>query len=314
MKKSTAFVFPGQGSQSVGMGRALTACRSACEVFEEVDQTLEFGLSRLMWEGPQETLNLTEHAQPALMAVSLAVIRVLERDFGVDLEASAVFVAGHSLGEYSALTAVGSFSLSRAAMLLRLRGQAMQEAVPPGEGAMVALLGADYDTACALAGDVAHGEVCVAANDNGPGQVVLSGHKAAVGRALEAASDWGIKRAVLLPVSAPFHCPLMAPAARRMAEALEGVSIAPPAVPVVANVSALPVQDPEEIRKALVEQVTRQVRWRESVLYMQEKGVRRLVEVGAGRVLSGLGRRIDSTLETLSLGAPEDIEVFAQSL
>jgi [acyl-carrier-protein] S-malonyltransferase len=312
---SMAFVFPGQGSQEVGMGRALAdAFAAAREIFEEVDDALAQNLSKLMFEGPDDELRLTENAQPALMAVSMAVMRTLAAEGGFSLDGNADYVAGHSLGEYSALAAAGAFGLGDAARLLKTRGRAMQEAVPVGEGAMAALLGLDLDVAREVAEAAAQGEVCQAANDNAPGQVVVSGHAAAVERALEIAKEKGARRAVLLPVSAPFHCSLMAPAADVMAEALEKTEINAPAVPLVANVTAESVADPDTIRRQLVEQVTGAVRWRESVLYMKDKGVDRLVEAGAGKVLSGLARRIDRELTGVALNGPGDIEEFLKSV
>jgi [acyl-carrier-protein] S-malonyltransferase len=315
-----AFVFPGQGSQAVGMGSALAgAFPAARQVFEEIDDALEQRLSRLMFEGPEEQLTLTENAQPALMAVSLAVVRVLGQEGGVALAERAQFVAGHSLGEYSALAAVGTLELADAARLLKRRGQAMQEAVPVGEGAMAALLGLDLEVAAEVAAEAAAAvkgspEVCAPANDNAPGQVVVSGHKAAVERAVELASERGARRCILLPVSAPFHCALMAPAAEVMAEALAATTLRPPEVPLVANVTAQPVTSPETIRRLLVDQVTGMVRWRESVLAMKEAGVEALVELGAGKVLSGLARRIDRELTGTAVGTPEDIEALVRSL
>ena len=310
-----AFTFPGQGSQSVGMGQSLAeAMPSAREVFEEVDEALAQNLSKLMWQGPLEDLTLTENAQPALMAVSLAVMRVLEKDVGMDLGASGQFVAGHSLGEYSALAAAGALSLADTARLLKIRGQSMQAAVPVGEGAMAALLGLDFDQAAKVAADAAQGDVCATANDNASGQVVVSGTKAAVERAVDLAKEAGAKRAMLLNVSAPFHCDLMKPAADRMAEELASVTIAPPRLPVVANVTASQVSDPETIRGHLVAQVTGLVRWRESVAYMAAQGVDTLVETGAGKVLSGLNRRIDRSLNSMNLETPEDIDAFAKVL
>ena len=312
---SRAVVFPGQGSQAVGMGREVAkAFATAREVFEEIDEALGQNLSRLMFEGPDDELILTENAQPAIMAVSLAVMRVLSVDGGFDLASSAAFVAGHSLGEYSALSAAGSFGLADTARLLKTRGRAMQDAGPVGEGAMAALIGLDLDVVQAVADEAAAGEVCTAANDNAPGQVVVSGSVGAVGRAMEIAKAKGAKRAILLPVSAPFHCALLAPAADVMAEALAGVSMKPPKVPLVANVSAGPVTDPEEIRRLLVEQVTGMVRWRECVLTMRREGVDTVVEVGGGKVLSGLNRRIDADLGVLSVGTPETIEEFLNGL
>ncbi|WP_417454168.1 ACP S-malonyltransferase [Kiloniella sp.] len=310
-----AFVFPGQGSQAVGMGKELAeAFPVAREVFEEVDEALGQKLSALMFEGPIDELTLTENAQPALMAVSTAVTRVLQSEGSLSLSDHAAFVAGHSLGEYSALTAVGTLELADAARLLKLRGQSMQLAVPVGEGAMAALLGLDFEDAQAVAEEAAQGEVCSAANDNAPGQVVVSGHKAAVERCLEIAKAKGAKRAVLLPVSAPFHCSLMAPAADAMAEALASVTLRAPSVPVVCNVSADMVTDPETIRKYLVQQVTGVVRWRESVLYMRANEVEQLVELGAGKVLSGLNRRIDRDLTSANAGTPAEIESLLKSL
>lgn len=313
---SLAFVFPGQGSQAVGMGTALSgAFRTARDVFDEVDEALGQNLSKLIAEGPIEELTLTENAQPALMAVSVAVARVLTKDGGVDVASRVSYVAGHSLGEYAALAAAGTFSLSDTARLLRVRGRAMQAAVPVGVGAMAALLGMEYDAATAVAAEAAQGDVCEAANDNGGGQVVVSGHKAAVERAIEIAKAKGAKRAMLLPVSAPFHCALMQPAADAMAAALETAAMAAPIVPVVANVLARPIRDPEEIRRRLVEQVTGTVRWRESVAWMaDEGGVRMFVELGAGKVLSGLVKRIAPGAEGRAVGTPEDVEAFLKSI
>ena len=310
-----AFIFPGQGSQSVGMGRDLAAAFAAArEVFGEVDETLKQKLSKLMFEGPSEELTLTHNTQPALMAVSLAVLRVLEQEGGIVLKRSAALVAGHSLGEYSALTAAGSLPLREAARLLRLRGEAMQRAVPPGEGAMAALLGTDLEAARAICAEVAAGEVVEAANDNGGGQVVISGHRAAVERAVEAAKAHGIKRAMLLPVSAPFHCALMAPAADVMADALGEAAVAPPMVPLIANVSAAKATDPAEIRTLLVQQVTGTVRWRECVLAAVDLGVDSFVELGAGKVLSGLVRRIAPDARAISAGSPAEIEALLKLL
>lgn len=310
-----AFTFPGQGSQQVGMGTDLAkGYETASRVFEEVDEALGQNLSQTIWEGPLDTLTLTENAQPALMAVSVAAARVLERDKGISIKDKIKFVAGHSLGEYSALTAAGSLGLADAARLLKIRGKAMQAAVPVGEGAMAALLGLELDDATKLAEAAAQGDVCQVANDNAPGQVVISGAKAAIDRAIEMASDFGARRAMPLPVSAPFHCALMQPAADAMAEALADVEIKAPAVPLIANVVAGAVNDPEEIRKRLVEQVTGVVRWRESVRYMADSGVTTLYEIGAGRVLSGLARRIERSLETVSVGMPEEIDVAAETI
>ncbi|HMK67600.1 MAG TPA: ACP S-malonyltransferase [Stellaceae bacterium] len=310
-----ALVFPGQGSQAVGMGRELAeAFPTARHTLEEVDEALKQKLSKLMFEGPENELILTENAQPALMAVSLAVTRVLEREGGLDLRRHAAFVAGHSLGEYSALCAAGAFALADTARLLKRRGLAMQRAVPVGAGAMAALLGLELDAAREVAEAAAQGEVCAAANDNGPGQVVVSGDKAAVERAVKLAAERGARRAIMLPVSAPFHCALMAPAAREMEEALASISVSAPAVPVVANVTAGAVDDPDTIRRLLVEQVTGLVRWRESVLYMKQQGVDAVVELGAGRVLAGLVKRIDRDLAASSVGAPAEIEAFLKTL
>ncbi len=310
-----AFVFPGQGSQAVGMGRELAeAFEVARHTFEEVDDALNQRLSRLMMEGPDADLTLTENAQPALMAVSVAVMRVLASEGGVDLSKHATFVAGHSLGEYSALCAAGAFSLGDTARLLKLRGQAMQKAVPVGKGAMAALLGADLEQAQAIAADSAQGEVCGIANDNSAGQVVISGSADAIDRAILLAAERGLRRSVRLPVSAPFHCSLMQPAADAMAEALANVTISAPVVPVVANVTASSVSDPNAIRRLLVEQVTGMVRWRECVLFMKEQGVERLVEVGAGKVLAGLTKRIDKDLAAVSVGTPADVESFLKTL
>jgi [acyl-carrier-protein] S-malonyltransferase len=308
---SLAFIFPGQGSQAVGMGKALAeAFVPARAVFEEVDSALGEALSKLAWEGPAETLTLTENAQPALMAVSLATMRVLETEAGVDLARDAQFVAGHSLGEYSALAAAGALGIADTARLLRIRGRAMQRAVPVGAGAMAALLGLDFEQAVAVAAEAAQGQVCQAANDNGGGQVVVSGDKAAVERAVEIAKGKGARRAMMLPVSAPFHCALMQPAADAMAEALAQVTVKRPVVPVVANVLVKPVSDPPEIMRALVAQVTGTVRWRESVAFMAGAGVSTFYEVGAGKVLSGLVKRIAESAKGVAIGAPEDIATF----
>lgn len=310
-----AFVFPGQGSQEVGMGRELAdSFPAAREVFEEVDAALGQKLSQLMWEGPKETLTLTENAQPALMAVSMAVMRVLEREKGFKLAGNVAYVAGHSLGEYSALAAAGAFTLADAARLLKLRGQAMQAAVPVGEGAMAALLGVGMDVAVKVAAAAAQNDVCQVANDNEPTQVVLSGHKRAIDRVAEVGKALGVRRAVPLPVSAPFHCSLMQPAADAMAEALDKIDIKAPVVPVVANVVAGPVSDPGEIRRRLVEQVTGTVRWRECVSFMTASGVTDVYEIGAGKVLAGLVKRIEKSLNATSVGTPADIEAALAGL
>jgi [acyl-carrier-protein] S-malonyltransferase len=316
---SNAFVFPGQGSQAVGMGRALAeAFPVARETFEEVDDALGQKLGRLMAEGPESDLTLTENAQPALMAVSLAVLRVLVSEGNLQLADKVAFVAGHSLGEYSALAAAGALTLSDAARLLKRRGRAMQQAVPVGEGAMAALLGLDLpaaiEVAAAAAAAVGGGAVCAAANDNAPGQVVVSGHKLAVERAIAVAAERGARRSVLLPVSAPFHCALMQPAAEVMRDALAEVALVPPQVPIVANVTARAVESPENIRRLLVDQVTGLVRWRESVLQMKEDGVHRLIELGAGKVLTGLARRIDRELAAVAAGDPAEIEAVLKLL
>lgn len=311
---SLAFIFPGQGSQAVGMGKALAdAFPAARAVFEEVDAALNETLTKVIWEGPAETLTLTENAQPALMAVSLAVMRVLETEAGVDLARDAQFVAGHSLGEYSALAAAGALSIGDTARLLRIRGRAMQKAVPVGTGAMAALLGLDFAQAVTVAGEAARDQICQAANDNGGGQVVVSGDKAAVERAVEIAKGRGARRAMMLPVSAPFHCALMQPAADVMAAALAAVTVKSPAVPVVANVLAKPVRDPADIVAALVAQVTGTVRWRESIVFMANAGVTRFYEVGAGKVLSGLVKRIAEGASGVSIGTPDDVAAFKTS-
>ncbi len=308
---SIAFVFPGQGSQAVGMGKALAdAFPAARQVFDEVDAALGEALSRIMWEGPAETLTLTQNTQPALLAHSLAVMRVLQTEAGVDLKRDAAFVAGHSLGEYSALAAAGAFTLADAARLVRIRGRAMQKAVPVGVGAMAALLGLDFAQAAAAAAEAAQGQVCQAANDNGGGQVVVSGDKPAVERAVEIAKAKGAKRAMMLTVSAPFHCALMQPAADAMAAALTEVTVREPAVPVVANVTARPVTDPAEIVRRLVEQVTGTVRWRDSVAFMAGAGVTTFYEVGTGKVLSGLVKRIADSATGVAIGTPDDVAVF----
>jgi [acyl-carrier-protein] S-malonyltransferase len=308
---SAAYVFPGQGSQAVGMGKALAETFPVAQrVFEEVDDALGQKLSAVMWAGPADTLTLTENTQPALVAVSLAAMRVLESEAGVDLARDATFVAGHSVGEYSALAAAGSLTLADAVRLVRTRGQAMQRAVPVGMGAMAALLGVDFEQAAAIAAEAAQGELVQAANDNGGGQVVVSGHKAAVERAVEIAKAKGVRRAMLLPVSAPFHSALMQPAAEVMAQALSKVTIKAPVVPLVANVTAAPVREPEQILRGLVEQVTGTVRWRESVAFMASAGVTNFYEVGSGKVLSGLVKRIADGANGVSIGTPDDIAAF----
>ena len=308
-----AFVFPGQGAQTVGMGQSLAeAYPGARAVFDEVDAALGESLSEMIREGPEEALQLTENAQPALMATSVAAMRALEAE-GVGISAAS-FVAGHSLGEYSALCAAGSLDVGAAARLLRLRGRSMQAAVPVGLGAMAAIVGLSYERAVVVASEAAQGEVCEAANDNDPTQVVISGDKAAVDRAMILAREHGAKRAVLLPVSAPFHCPLMEPAAETMAEALKDTEIRAPAVPLVANVTAEAVTDPETIRALLIEQVTHRVRWRESVLWMAEQGVREAVEIGAGKALSGMVRRTAKDIATDQVGTPEDVRRVAGDL
>jgi [acyl-carrier-protein] S-malonyltransferase len=310
-----AFIFPGQGSQSVGMGKALAeSFPQAKAVFDEVDDALSQKLSGIMWEGPAEDLTLTANTQPALMAVSLAAIRVLEAEAGLDLKRHAAFLAGHSLGEYSALAAAGSLSIGDTARLLRIRGNAMQNAVPVGQGAMAALLGLEFDAALEVARAAAQGEVCDAANDNGGAQVVVSGHKSAVERAVAIAQEKGAKRAVMLAVSAPFHCALMQPAADAMREALAKVTVNAPVVPVVANVEAAPITDPDAIRSALVRQVTGTVRWRESVAYMASQGVEAFYEVGSGKVLTGLVKRIAAGASAVAIGSPDDVTAFKASL
>ena len=310
-----AFVFPGQGSHAAGMGEALAAAFPvAREMFEEIDEALKQNLTRLMFQGPEDELVLTENAQPALMAVSLATVRVLIQEGGIDLAGTAAFVAGHSLGEYSALAAAGALRLDEAARLLKARGRAMQEAVPVGEGAMAAVIGLDLEAVREIAARAAGDGVCVVANDNAPDQAVVSGNADAVKRAVEIASEQGARRTIMLPVSAPFHCALMAPAAEAMAEALAEVELKAPVVPLIANVTAEPVEDPETIRELLVEQVTAMVRWRESVVYLKNSDVDTLVELGAGKVLTGLARRIDPELTAVSVNSPEDIEAFLKTL
>ena len=306
-----AFVFPGQGSQSVGMGKALADTFAAArEVFNEVDEALGEKLTATIWDGPADRLTLTENAQPALMAVSLAAMRVLEREAGLDLARDAAFVAGHSLGEYSALAAVGALTVPDTARLLRIRGRAMQAAVPVGAGAMAALLGLELEAAAAIAAEAAQGQVCQAANDNSGGQVVVSGDKAAVERAVALARSKGARRAMLLPVSAPFHCALMQPAADAMAEALAQVEMRPPVVPLVANVLARPISDPADIVTSLIAQVTGTVRWRESVAFMASASVDSFYEVGAGKVLSGLVKRIAEGARGTAIGTPDDVAAF----
>jgi [acyl-carrier-protein] S-malonyltransferase len=311
---TTAFIFPGQGSQSVGMGKAMAeASPVARQILEEVDEALKQKLSHLMFEGPEETLTLTANAQPAIMASSLAALAVLEQEGGIRLSEKAGFVAGHSLGEYTALAAAGALKVDAAARLLRRRGEAMQAAVPPGDGAMAAILGLTFEEVQAIAAEAAQGDVCAAANDNAPGQVVVSGHVEAVARAIRLAKERGSRHSVLLPVSAPFHCPLMAPAAEAMAEALEGVSMQAPLVPLYANVTAAPVVDPAEIKRLLVVQVTGTVRWRESVLAMQAAGVTRMVELG-GRVLGPMVKRIAPDIQNLAVTRPEDVDAVMKAL
>src|SRR5437660_1070193 len=305
---SIALVFPGQGSQAVGMGRALAEnFPAARQAFDEIDAALGEKLTTVMWQGPAETLTLTENAQPALLAVSVAALRVLESEAGFDVEREAAYVAGHSLGEYSALAAAGSLDPADAARLVRIRGRAMQQAVPVGVGAMAALLGLEFDAAAAIAAEAAQGQVCQAANDNGGGQVVVSGDRAAVERAVELAKARGARRAMMLTVSAPFHCALMQPAADAMAQALAATQVRAPKVPVVANVLARPVSDADEIGRSLVAQVTGTVRWRESVAFMAQAGVKAFYEVGAGKVLSGLVKRIADGATGIAVGTPEDI-------
>jgi [acyl-carrier-protein] S-malonyltransferase len=307
---TTAFVFPGQGSQAVGMGKSLADNFAlARAVFDEIDAALGEKLTQIMWEGPTDKLTLTENTQPALLAVSIAALRVLQAEAGVDLARDVAFLAGHSLGEYSAHAAAGTFALADAVRLVRIRGRAMQQAVPVGVGAMAALLGLDDETARAVASEAAQGEVCQAANDNAPGQIVVSGHKTAVQRAIEIAKARG-SRAMLLPVSAPFHCALMQPAADVMADALSKVKIGAPKIQVIANVTAEPVKDPAEIVKLLVAQITGTVRWRQSVAYLATHGVTRIVEVGSGRVLAGLVKRISKDVSTATVGTADDVLAF----
>lgn len=310
-----AFVFPGQGSQAIGMGKALSdQFSSARAVFDEVDAALGQDLSKIMWNGPEAELTLTENAQPALMAVSMATLRVLESEYGITVANTAKFVAGHSLGEYSALAAAGTFSIADTARLLKIRGKAMQAAAPVGVGAMAALLGLDFATATAVAAEAAQGEVCQAANDNSDGQVVVSGSKAAIDRAIEIAKAKGAKRAILLTVSAPFHCALMQPAAEAMAKALSEVQMHAPSTPLVSNVLAAPTSDPGIIRQKLVEQVTGTVRWRESVGYMAAQGIKVFVEIGAGKVLTGLAKKNAPDALSFACGTPDDIAAVAAHL
>ena len=310
-----ALVFPGQGSQAPGMGKALAdSFIVARRLFDEIDDALSAPLSRLMFEGPESELTLTENAQPALLAVSLAVLRVLEREADFSVARHAAYVAGHSLGEYSALAAAGALPVGVAARLVRRRGQAMQLAVPVGVGAMAALLGIDIEIARDVAEQAAQGEVCAVANDNCLGQIVVSGHRAAVERAVALAAERGARRPIMLPVSAPFHCPLMAPAGAAMAEALADIALAPPVVPLVANVTAAATRDPTEIKALLVEQATHMVRWRETVLLFAANGVEEVVELGAGRVLTGLVKRIDRSLAAISVGAPDEAQALMARL
>ena len=310
-----ALIFPGQGSQAVGMGKNLAAAfPDARLVFEEVDDALEQKLSNIMFEGPEDQLTLTENAQPALMAMSVALIRVLQKQAGFQVATGSSFVAGHSLGEYSALTAAGTFALSDAARVLKMRGRSMQQAVPVGQGAMAALIGVNLEVAEEIAAEAAIEDICTAANDNAPGQIVLSGSANAIDRAVEIAREKGAKRSIVLPVSAPFHCALMAPAADVMSEVLADLTLQPPIVPVVANVTAAPEDDPGEIRRLLVEQVTSRVRWRECVEKMRELGVDTFVEVGSGKILTGMVRRINKDLTGISVQSAEDIDTFVSSL
>lgn len=309
-----AFIFPGQGSQTVGMGKLMAENFEAARlVFEEVDEALKQKLSAIMGEGPEETLTLTENSQPAIMACSIAILRVLEKETGFDLAKAAKFVAGHSLGEYTALCAARAFTLSDTARLLRLRGQAMQKAAPVGTGAMAAILNLDMDKVKEIAAEAALGEVCTVANDNSPGQVVISGHKTAVERACELAKAAGAKRALLLPVSAPFHCPLMQPAAEVMAEALAATHISAPIVPVVANVTVEPVTNPATIRELLVKQVTGQVRWTETIQFMFAQGVEETVEIGNGKVLTGLTKRIEKDMNASNISEPKDLDTYSRA-
>jgi len=314
---STAFIFPGQGSQYIGMGKTLfETYDEAKRVFEQVNDSLGIDLTKIMFDGPEDELNLTENTQPALMAVSMAVVKVLESK-GVHVSEKAKFVAGHSLGEYSALTAANALDVAQTAKLLQIRGQAMQKAVPVGEGSMAAILGLDFADVLAIASEAGASDqelVCQAANDNSIGQVVVSGHKSAVEVAVSLATEKGAKRAVILPVSAPFHCSLMAPAAQKMASALADANIRPPSVPVISNVTAQAVDDPSKIRQLLVDQITGMVRWRESVIWMKDNGITDMVEIGAGKVLSGLVRRIDKEISCTSVETPEQIDALVETL
>lgn len=312
---TSAFTFPGQGSQKIGMGQDLAeAFASARETFEEVNDALGISLSDIMWKGEEEELKLTQNAQPALLATSLATVRVLEREFNFDLASKITYVAGHSLGEYSALCAAGVFSLGDAVRLVRTRGLSMQKAVKVGEGAMAALLGLEMEVVREVAEAAARGEICQIANDNSPGQIVLSGATSAIERAIEIAREKGARKAILLPVSAPFHCNMMQPAAVVMQEELDKIEMTAPCVPLVANVLATQISQTEDIKARLVEQVTGMVRWRESVVFMAENGIKSLYEIGVGKVLTGLARRIDRSLEGVAVGGPEDVEALAKSL
>ena len=312
---AVAFVFPGQGSQFIGMGKDLAdSFPEARETFQEVDDTLSQNLSGIMFDGNENDLNMTENTQPALMAVSMAVVNVLKTQGNIELQNACSFVAGHSLGEYSALTAAGTIALSDTARLLKLRGQSMQRAVPVGVGSMAAVLGLDFDVVAQIVAEAAGNDICTAANDNSEGQVVVSGHKDAVERAVAIAGERGARKAVILPVSAPFHCGLMSPAAEAMAPALGETTFNAPIVPVVANVTAQAETNPETLKTLLVEQITGMVRWRESVLYMRDQGVTEMIELGAGKVLSGLARRIDRSIACESVGTPEQIENLIEKL
>ncbi len=312
---NTAFTFPGQGSQKIGMGKALAdAFASAREAFEEVDDALETSLSDIMWTGEEEDLRLTQNAQPALLATSIAIIRVLEKDFHINLEDKVAYVAGHSLGEYSALCAAGVFSLTDAVRLVRTRGLTMQKAVGVGEGAMAAILGLEMDVVRDIADAAAQGQVCQVANDNSPGQIVISGAAAAIDRAVDIAKEKGARMAVLLPVSAPFHCDMMQPAAVVMQAELDRIDVSPASIPLVANVLASAISRPADIKSRLVEQVTGVVRWRESVVFMADNGIKTLYEIGAGKVLTGLARRIDRSLQGVAVGGPEEVEALAKAL